>query len=316
LLAKNLLALGGLGVGVSLWVLACTSWFPVVGGLLGLGGAFAWFAFISGLLTEERKNQLRAEVERVVLLRPALWKRVGGTTLGLGLLASLFGTVELRSIRGEELQILQVRAAADSAVPDERDTEVLPPLGRSRRLVFTGWTGRAFRVRIAGLPSRQIDVGPIVPTRLTVPGSFERHPLVVIRADEVLTANASDPDRRYSLAVSLGRKVIGWLPEFRGNTVWVGCDADVLLPESLQERWRREVANPPLLWSMPLSLAPETVLAPGEKAEAWILRRAAGLKTGMSVASPLFRSENIVGYGSREITVQERIVEVVLGPFS
>jgi hypothetical protein len=34
LILRNLAAIGGLGVLILFWVLACTDWFPVVGGLL------------------------------------------------------------------------------------------------------------------------------------------------------------------------------------------------------------------------------------------------------------------------------------------
>ncbi|HUF29109.1 MAG TPA: hypothetical protein VMM77_00495 [Gemmatimonadaceae bacterium] len=57
LFTLNLLLLLGLGLLVSWWILYYTSYFPVFGGLLGLGGLFAWIAFVSGLIHGDRKER-------------------------------------------------------------------------------------------------------------------------------------------------------------------------------------------------------------------------------------------------------------------
>ncbi len=50
----NLLLLVATGILLSAWTLYYTDLFPLVGGLLGLGGLFAWITFHSHLITEER----------------------------------------------------------------------------------------------------------------------------------------------------------------------------------------------------------------------------------------------------------------------
>lgn len=56
LFAFNLVTLLVLGVALSFWTLYYTEAFPVVGGLLGLTGVFAWIGFIASL----RRSRVRA----------------------------------------------------------------------------------------------------------------------------------------------------------------------------------------------------------------------------------------------------------------
>ena len=56
IVAFNLFTLLAIGVVTSGWILYYTDYFPVVGGLLGLGGLFAWVAFLSNIIDENRKK--------------------------------------------------------------------------------------------------------------------------------------------------------------------------------------------------------------------------------------------------------------------
>ncbi len=315
LVLANLAALGALGVGISLWVLACTDWFPVVGGLLGLGGAFAWIAFVSGLLTEDRKKALQLEIERAVLLRPGLWRIVAGLALAFGIGISLFGTLELRSLDEREQRVLQIQRASATFPTDEREAWILPPFARSRKLVFTGWRFRDLRVRIEGLPFQTFRVGPLIPTAITVPASFENRKVALVRADANITAAVAVPMRRYYLAITLDDSLIGLLPgPFRGQSVWVGCHADVKLPEQLIEQWRRETPNLPTPWLAPLSVAEETSLDRGKRVESWLLRDVKGLKLGTRTNSPFFQMKNVIYRQGRDLAAGDRLLEIVLTP--
>ena len=55
LVAANLVLLLAAGVAFCFWTIRFTDWFPVVGGLLGLTGAFAWIGFISSVIRDERR---------------------------------------------------------------------------------------------------------------------------------------------------------------------------------------------------------------------------------------------------------------------
>jgi hypothetical protein len=315
LILANLAALSALGVGISFWVLTCTDWFPVVGGLLGLGGVFAWLAFVSGLLTEDRKKALQLDIEKVVLLQPGLWKTVVGLALAFGMGVSLFGTVELRSLDAKEQRVFPIQRASSSTPVDEREAWILPPFERSRKLVFTGWQFRDLRVRIGGLPVETFRVGPLIPARITVPASFELRKIALVRADKTVTDAVASPERLYYLAVTLDNVLIGFSTEpFRGETVWVGCHSDTKLPDQLIEQWRREAPNIPMPWLSPLSVAEEISLEGGRRIEGWLLRDVNGLKPGARTDSPLFRNRNVIYRQGRDLATRERILEIVLKP--
>jgi hypothetical protein len=304
-----------LGVGISLWVLTCTDWFPVVGGLLGLGGAFAWIAFVSGLLTEDRKKALQLDFEKAVLLRPGLWKTVAGLAFAFGIGVSLFGTVELRSLDAKEQRVLQVQRASSSVPADEREAWILPPFESSRKLVFTGWQFQDLRVRVEGLPVETFRVGPVIPARITVPASFKLRKIAIVRADKTITEAVAAPARLYYLAVTLDDIVIGFLAEpFRGRSVWVGCHSDTELPDQLIEQWGRETPNIPLPWLSPQSLAEEISLDRGKRIEGWLLRDVTGLKVGARIDSPQFRNENVIYRQGVDLATRDRLLEIVLKP--
>src|SRR4051794_1742544 len=67
---RNIVCLTVTGVAISLWLVQYTDFFPMVGGLLGLTGIFAWVAFLSNLVSDERKKELQAEIERRALVVP------------------------------------------------------------------------------------------------------------------------------------------------------------------------------------------------------------------------------------------------------
>ena len=64
LFAMNCSALLFSGVGFFSWTLHYTDWFPVIGALLGLTGAFAWIGVFGNLLTEARKTALQLWIEQ------------------------------------------------------------------------------------------------------------------------------------------------------------------------------------------------------------------------------------------------------------
>ena len=59
IVAFNLFTLLATGVVTSGWILYYTDYFPIVGGLLGLGGLFAWIAFLSNIIDPNRKKQFQ-----------------------------------------------------------------------------------------------------------------------------------------------------------------------------------------------------------------------------------------------------------------
>jgi hypothetical protein len=69
LFTVNLVVIVAVGVGVSGRILRYTDWFPVVGGLLTLGGLFSWLALVSKLLPEDILKELQWSVYGAVFDR-------------------------------------------------------------------------------------------------------------------------------------------------------------------------------------------------------------------------------------------------------
>ena len=57
---RNLALLSVCDVALSEWTLYYLDWFPVIGGLLGLGGLFAWLAFLANLISDRRGSSVRS----------------------------------------------------------------------------------------------------------------------------------------------------------------------------------------------------------------------------------------------------------------
>jgi hypothetical protein len=104
----NLALLIGLGVSVLYWIGCHTELLGVVGGLLGLGGAFAWVAFLLNIVREERKKEsqiwfdhvMTSKVTTCILLAMAL------VLSGIG---GMFGSVRIDSSREATDRFIEIR---------------------------------------------------------------------------------------------------------------------------------------------------------------------------------------------------------------
>ena len=98
--AWNIILIGITGVLASFWIIRYTDWFPVVGGILALGGVFSWLAFVSNILEEERVKVLKRRIDETIFSRHRT-AIVVILFLIAGLIAtSLFGTVQIQSLSG------------------------------------------------------------------------------------------------------------------------------------------------------------------------------------------------------------------------
>ena len=271
----NLGLLIALGVGITGWMLYYTDWFPVVGGLLGLGGLFTWIAFVSGLLKDERKEEFQEGFERLVLLERRTWMAVllaGGLFL---LWASLHGTIVVRSLADD----------TDRTVEIQGDASFLPPRAEQKYLVFTGWTSRDVEVKVSELPAETFQVAPLRRRIVASPSSFTARPVLLIRPDVRVSANANAfPFELVVRRGGEGGEVIGKIErgQYQGEAVWVGCDTDVLVPASVVDRWhlemlRSEVPEEVLTrWTAPLAVAEDAALGEGDRIRAELLREDGG----------------------------------------
>jgi len=281
-------------------VLYYTDWFPVVGGLLGLGGLFAWVAFVSGLLTDERKEQFQKEFERRVLLARRTCQAVLLVGAVLLLCASAHGSIVLQSLgdgRDRRVEIGPAGAERPSIPGD------LPPNTVRKDLVLTGWWRRSFRVKVSGLPAAQIDVAPFQRRIVATPSAFVERPVVLIRPEPRVsnTAEAWAERSPLALVVRRGEEVLGHVESYGGEAVWVGCDADVLVPDSVISRWRLEMLHKEIpeevltRWSVPLAVAEDVTLQAGDTIRADLLFRDGRVYvTGQVTVQPLSPGRSFV----------------------
>jgi hypothetical protein len=282
----NLSALLALGVLISGWVLFYTDWFPIVGGLLGLGGLLAWAAFLSGLLTPERKAELQAAFEHAVLDSRTTWKVVAALALFFVVCASLVGSVVLDTYGDDRGRLLLGISSMDSRVKPRDDREYLMPHAEQKFVVFTGWRGRSYSVKISGFPTALPRISSLHRTRLTVPKSFGIRPVLLIRLSPSLSADGAAG--LFRLTVKRNGSEIGALAHerYRGQSVWVGCDIDVAIPDRLIADWRLELdrhlknrsSTQPgweeevlSRWTAPVALADAVVPNPGDDIEATLI---------------------------------------------
>jgi hypothetical protein len=248
----NLLLLVGLGVLVSGWILFYTDWFPVASGILGLGGLFAWAVFLGGLLTDDRKEALQAAFERRILMsrRTSAVCLILGATFLVG--ASLYGSIVIDSSadeRGRLLAILPIGVP----VAFGPDSDYLLPHTDHKHLVFTGWTGRQYTVKVSGLPPAQLMVRPLCRKPVAVPAWFGERVVLLVRPAPALTANAPAHALVVKRLPPAGERapdpchpeVIGRIEaaSYHGQAVWVGCDANVDIPDKVIGSWRLELAR-------------------------------------------------------------------------
>ncbi len=232
--------LGVLGCG---WIIYYTDWFPVIGGLLGLGGVFSWLAFVSNILKEERVESLRDLADRYLFQsRVTTVVLIGLMVTGL-LVACFRATIEVKA----------VGAGTDRIVFFGKEEKRLAPGAGIRWLVGTSWfSPRKRTVRVAGFPKTKITTKPFQRKTLIVPTSFLREVVLLRPTPELAGQLRNNPS-------TLEVRVEGWektiRSSYRGEAVWIGCGDEVDVPTRLQEQWRVKASGHALMaWLQPASL--------------------------------------------------------------
>lgn len=223
------------------WVLYYSDWFEIVGGLLTLGGAFAWLAFVSKILRDDRIKELQSWVEKVILERK--WVTVVCLLLLFVavLLPGLFlGTIQVESVQEPSDLGLSIYCLGSKQGPPKR----LPAGGSVRTVLWTTWSKSEYVVKVSGYPDHLERLHPLARRVLRVPNSFRR-PIILVRPSPRL-ADAIQQNGK-TLTASLTRttgKVIsvGKRDNYTGQALWIGCDDEVQVPQAIQDGWLRELA--------------------------------------------------------------------------
>jgi hypothetical protein len=244
--ARNLALLIILGVAASAWLLFYTEWFPVVGGILGLGGLFAWIGFLANIIPEETKKRLQSTFQGKVLARPSLGKQWKISIFVLIGVVLFFGTVRFDGTTAAEGYVLKVQSDLPFGIGQQVSQWWTPswsfvPSHSERRFVLP--VGR-YLVTTPGLPPRATWVFPLWRRTFEVPGWFERYPVFYVLPSRAVSLGTSNQPKTLRISIN-GREVYRSVKaEYRGESFWLGCSPnEVLLPEWLRQKIA-EIAKP------------------------------------------------------------------------
>jgi hypothetical protein len=220
-------------------VLRYTEWFPAVGGLLALGGAFSWVAVVSKVLPEDI---LKALQERVFeMLEHERTRRALASVAALLLAAgNFFGGIRIEAAR--EAGALSYSIYARGAAPP--DPSPLPPAGTARAVHWTlPWRPRTLVVKVAGFPETEAVVGPWASSVVFVPKSLAREVLLV-RPSAGLIDTLRNSKLALEVAIGDGSgkpRCQVQVRDYDLRAFWVGSSDDVRLPQRLQDQLRAEL---------------------------------------------------------------------------
>jgi hypothetical protein len=281
LAALNLFLLITIGVAGSGWTLFYTDYFPVIGGLLGLGGVFAWIAFISNLVSDRRKVQFQETFDSKVLQN--FWFSLAAVIIlfvGLFLIAPKFGTLLIDSLDENSAHVVEIREVNTdeeiNRVPLRRIA--LPPHSEMKVILSTNWfASRKFRIKVSGLPAKNLSITGWKRKKAIVPDTFQEHAVILARPSASIVSSVANQD--FKLEVRLNNKLLRKFNEYNGEALWIGTQDDVKIPQETLERWRFEFIAQGLSsmeinrWLRPLAVAPNRDLPPGAELIVEILRK-------------------------------------------
>lgn len=301
----NMIALLFVGVAVSVWLLYYTDIFPQVAGILALGGAATWVGFILKLAGEKRMNELQAWTDTTILNRPRTVIFLAFITLGLLVAANFRGGIQLEPLQESVEHVVQIHPPGE---PSADFLHLLP----GGQLHWTGWTSwwspLNVVVKVSGYPEAVFKFRPWQRVSVYVPNSLLR-PVVLLRPSVPLIDAVRDTSLDLELVIKdAGRTVAQPHASFDGHAVWIGGDADILVPQEIETGWRQELAALNSIkrldfWLPPLAPSQFNMpLQPGQEIQATLRKKGNAVYTAMSFKVRPLRS-------SREF-VQEVVLDV------
>ncbi|NQW01312.1 MAG: hypothetical protein HQ483_16525 [Rhodospirillales bacterium] len=256
------------GVWTSLWFIYYTEWFPLIGGVLGLGSFFAWVAFVSGLITDARKKSYQEIIDARVFSWKWTWICILGVNvlLILGIPAQFGGLRIINTSRGESL-LIKISPGSDQPV-------FIGPQNKMNLIFHTPWFGsRKFEISTADAPGLFVQAKSFNRHSVILPDAAWHQPLVLIRpSNPEIYTKLANKHAVYYLKISLCDAQVGsdkctllhdgfaHKDRYAGGAFIIGAEQPVQLPDNIIRRWRSlgwesQVVS---LWSRPL--LPQTPL--------------------------------------------------------
>ncbi|MFC1763512.1 hypothetical protein ACFL6U_15720 [Planctomycetota bacterium] len=273
----HLLWLIVLGVTTLYWLGVYTDWLQTVIGLLGLGGIFAWIAFLSKIISDARKTQLQQAFDKF-LSHKWMGLVLVVLTVFMAFIAGNFGCLIADSGRDSLGHHLEIRQPGNTQPCRSRS---LQPSLVQPFLLYTGLRGRTYEIDIKGLPLRVQRVHPLSRIRLRVPGDFFRGCVLLIRPGQRLSSYSSEPDAEHELMVRIDDSEPQSM-SFRGHSIWIGSDKTLAIPAHLRQNWHIEVGadtntntSTLLRWLQPDVFKTIPVLKAGQEVEIAVIAKGA-----------------------------------------
>lgn len=299
LVAANCIVLLVAGVAFCFWTLYYTDWFPVIGGILGLTGAFAWVGVFSNLIKDDRKDALQNWFDQHVL---QTWTPF--FIVVVALIAFFFGVVArtgavVVDAGGDDIarniSILSVPESGPSESGEPAAELSSSPGTDASTLLPTGlFASRPYDVIAEGLPRIRVTVHAFERRRVKLPNDPMTAPVLLLRPNPGLSGMTVAEN--FKLEIKVDGQPFGHIDDYNGTSVWIGATRDVAIPRETQDRWRTE--NPETA-----NAIPDVVFARWRTQAA--VPGAFPLKAGMHV-----RAAVISAHDGRTIAVACRTVTV------
>jgi hypothetical protein len=265
-----------IGTLICFWIWRQTDYFEEFAALLGLSGILSWVGAFFKIIPESQTEALRTTIYERVVGKPATFLVLFFLLMSVVMATLLSASVEVATFQeSTERAVLVYPLEGDpahlererSARISDEDFTTLKPGGNVRILVWLPRiSGSRHVVKVSGYPDKVITLQGWERAELVVPGSFRR-PVVLLRPSAgLINLCQSDPDTPRTLIVHRTNSPTPHRIPFDGHAVWLGCDADVRVPDALQAIWDAKSPSPitRLFWSFPRAFADAPDLVPGE----------------------------------------------------
>jgi len=280
----NIAMLTIVGILASAWILYFTEFFPVVTGLLGLGGLFAWVAFLLNILPKERKDSISSLFD-AYCLQSGLFLILffaAAAVLALSIVPS-YGTILIDNLEARESRVVEISRREQDGKLTKLMRVPIPAASRVKVLVGTEWFGSGeYYLRPNGLPATFVTARWKTREMVDLPYFFTKKPAILVRPDVCLVGILKGQGADL-LTIQVQKVAGSSAPEeiarepYGGGAAWVGCHKDVAIPAETVDRWRLEFKlggldeRGVLNWTTPVALAPRAEIG-GSKIIVNILR--------------------------------------------
>ena len=226
----NLFLLIVLGTLVTVWIATYTDYLDDFVKLLAFGGVLSWLAFVGKILSEARLKALQQGFDEKFMSRRELFAVLIVAIVAFSASVTVRATIEVRA--GRQIGIAELKITDAGSTVYQKEIAA----GEVVRFNASALSGRKLSVKVTGYPPADVNLGPLSRKELTIPDSFRR-PLVLLRPSAELL-------RQRSVGLQLVTKINGTSLQpvaFRGQTLWIGADADTAVPDRLLNEWKLEL---------------------------------------------------------------------------